>query len=84
MTLNFTIQYTMKSYWIQNVALHLTHFIQQTLFIPAQTTERFTNENWEIIMSEIAPPAIKQIIRKCVDVVSTFFGAVPIPDLLLP
>ncbi|XP_075975338.1 protein takeout-like isoform X2 [Anticarsia gemmatalis] len=50
----------------------------------AQTTERFTNENWEIIMNEIAPPAIKQIIRKCVDVVNSFFGAIPVAELVQP
>ncbi|XP_021192580.2 circadian clock-controlled protein daywake [Helicoverpa armigera] len=48
----------------------------------AQTTQRFTNENWEIIMSEIAPPAIKQIIKKCVDQVNKFFGAIPAAELL--
>lgn len=50
----------------------------------AQTTGRFLNENWEVIMSEIAPPAIKQIIKKCVDVVNTFFAAIPVPELLHP
>ncbi|CAH0682925.1 unnamed protein product [Spodoptera exigua] len=48
----------------------------------AQTTERFTNENWEIIMSEIAPPALKQIIKKCVDQVKKFFGSIPAKELL--
>ncbi|KAJ8723086.1 hypothetical protein PYW08_002998 [Mythimna loreyi] len=48
----------------------------------AQTTERFTNENWEIIMSEIAPPAIKQIIKKCVDQVKKFFGAIPASETI--
>ncbi|XP_022828230.1 protein takeout-like [Spodoptera litura] len=48
----------------------------------AQTTERFTNENWEIIMSEIAPPALKQIIKKCVDQVKKFFAAIPARELL--
>ncbi|XP_035450182.2 circadian clock-controlled protein daywake [Spodoptera frugiperda] len=48
----------------------------------AQTTERFTNENWEIIMSEIAPPALNQIIKKCVDQVQKFFAAIPARELL--
>ncbi|XP_049872593.1 protein takeout-like isoform X1 [Pectinophora gossypiella] len=48
----------------------------------AETTTRFSNENWSLIMDEIAPPAIKGIIKHCVDVVNTFFSAVPAADLL--
>ncbi|CAH0586775.1 unnamed protein product [Chrysodeixis includens] len=48
----------------------------------AQTTEKFANENWEIIIGEIAPPVFKQIIKKCVDQVKLFFGAVPASELL--
>lgn len=48
----------------------------------AETTHRFTNENWEIIMQEIAPPAIKGIIRSCIEVVNKFFGGVPATELL--
>ncbi|XP_026744418.1 protein takeout-like [Trichoplusia ni] len=48
----------------------------------AQTTERFANENWEIIMNEIAGPIFKQIISKCVDQVKLFFDAVPALELL--
>ncbi|KAG6440857.1 hypothetical protein O3G_MSEX001447 [Manduca sexta] len=48
----------------------------------SQTTEKFTNENWEIIMQEIAPPAIKQIIKSCIDVVQKLFGAVPANELI--
>lgn len=54
-----------------------------TFTIPASTTERFTNENWQIIMSEIAPGAIKQIIQSCVDKVQQFFSAIPAKELLL-
>ncbi|CAB3255081.1 unnamed protein product [Arctia plantaginis] len=50
----------------------------------AQTTEKFTNENWELIMNEIAPPAIKQIITKCVEVVNSIFKSAPLTELLLP
>ncbi|KAL0830873.1 hypothetical protein ABMA28_002977 [Loxostege sticticalis] len=50
----------------------------------AETTHRFTNENWEIIMQEIAPPAIKGIIKSCVEVVNSFFDKVPAAELLLP
>lgn len=47
----------------------------------AETTERFTNENWSLIMQEIAPPALKQIIKSCVDEVQKFFSAVPVAEL---
>lgn len=50
----------------------------------AETTHRFTNENWSIIMQEIAPPAIEQIIKSCVDEVRKFFHSVPADQLLLP
>ncbi|XP_028040391.1 protein takeout-like isoform X2 [Bombyx mandarina] len=50
----------------------------------AQTTEKFTNQNWEIIMQEIAPPALNQIISSCVEKVKQLFGAVPATELLRP
>uniref|UniRef100_A0A0K8TU43 Takeout Protein n=1 Tax=Epiphyas postvittana TaxID=65032 RepID=A0A0K8TU43_EPIPO len=50
----------------------------------AETTNRFTNENWSIIMQEIAPPAITEIIRKCIDEVKKLFATVPAEQLLRP
>jgi hypothetical protein len=35
-------------------------------------------------MQEIAPPAIEEIIKRCIGVVNIFFGQVPTADLLLP
>ncbi|XP_014357069.2 circadian clock-controlled protein daywake isoform X1 [Papilio machaon] len=49
----------------------------------ADTTLRFVNENWSIIMSEIAPPAIKEIIRNCVEEVKKLFAGVPASELVL-
>lgn len=48
----------------------------------ADTTNKFANENWNLIMDEIAPPAIKGIINHCVDVVRKFYSLVPASDLL--
>ncbi|XP_072932946.1 protein takeout-like [Epargyreus clarus] len=48
----------------------------------ADTTGKFLNENWNVIIQEIAPPALDQIIRKCVEEVTKFFGAVPADQLL--
>ncbi|KAI8422078.1 hypothetical protein MSG28_009968 [Choristoneura fumiferana] len=50
----------------------------------AETTNRFTNENWSIIMQEIAPPAITEIIRKCIDEVKKLFATIPAEQLLRP
>ncbi|KAJ2951302.1 hypothetical protein O0L34_g5704 [Tuta absoluta] len=47
------------------------------------TTNRFANENWHLIMDEIAPPAIRKIIKHCVDVVKMFYAAVPAEQLVL-
>ncbi|XP_046977794.1 protein takeout-like isoform X1 [Vanessa cardui] len=48
----------------------------------ADTTIRFLNENWEIIMQEIAPPAIDQVIAACVEEVRKLFLAIPADQLL--
>lgn len=48
----------------------------------ADTTNKFANENWDLIMDEIAPPAIKSIIRHCVEVVKKFYSLVPAIELL--
>ena len=50
----------------------------------AETTQRFANDSWEVIMQEIAPPAIDQIIKSCVVEVNKFFGAINAADLLRP
>ncbi|CAH2252410.1 circadian clock-controlled protein daywake-like [Pararge aegeria] len=48
----------------------------------ADTTLKFLNENWSIIMQEIAPPAIDQILHNCVEKVKMLFAAVPAAELL--
>lgn len=52
------------------------------MWATADTTNKFANENWHLIMDEIAPPAIKSIISHCVDVVEKFFSAVPASEVL--
>ncbi|XP_011553780.3 circadian clock-controlled protein daywake-like isoform X1 [Plutella xylostella] len=47
-------------------------------------TSRFVNENWRVIMSEVAPPAINEITRRCVKEVEKLFTAVPSSELLRP
>lgn len=56
----------------------------RTYTITADTTIKFLNENWSIIMQEIAPPAIDQIIDKCIGEVDKFYQAVPAEQLLSP
>ncbi|XP_031766573.1 circadian clock-controlled protein daywake-like [Galleria mellonella] len=94
--LNIIIKYdfdTKDGHWLvtsykDNYSMDRAHFKLNNLFngnkALAETTHRFTNENWEIIMQEIAPPAVKSIIKNCVDVVNTFFQAIPARELLRP
>ncbi|XP_034829046.1 circadian clock-controlled protein daywake-like [Maniola hyperantus] len=49
----------------------------------ADTTLRFLNSNWSIIMQEIAPPAIDQVLFSCVEEVKKLFKGVPADELLL-
>ncbi|XP_068633962.1 circadian clock-controlled protein daywake-like [Battus philenor] len=49
----------------------------------ADTTIKFINESWDIIMQEIAPPAMKEIIARCVKEVQKLFAVVPSTELLL-
>ncbi|CAG9787546.1 unnamed protein product [Diatraea saccharalis] len=93
--LNIVIKYdfdTKDGHWVvtnykDNYKMDHAYFKFSNLFGGnkelADTTHKFTNQNWEIIMQEIAPPAIKGIIRSCVDVVNNFFGSVPATELLL-
>ncbi|VVC96903.1 circadian clock-controlled protein daywake-like [Leptidea sinapis] len=48
----------------------------------AATTLSFLNQSWDVIMQEIAPPAIEQIIDRCVEEVKKLFSAVPATELL--
>ncbi|OWR50088.1 DUF233 protein [Danaus plexippus plexippus] len=48
----------------------------------ADTTLKFLNENWSIIMQEIAPPAMDQVIESCLAEVKKFYSVVP-AELLL-
>ncbi|KAJ0183539.1 hypothetical protein K1T71_001515 [Dendrolimus kikuchii] len=73
-----------------NVVTHYTHRRRSGFYeklklsnnVFSQMTQKFTNENWQIIMNEIAPPIIKQIIKSCVDEVQKFFSAVPAEELI--
>ncbi|XP_050348727.1 protein takeout-like [Nymphalis io] len=48
----------------------------------ADTTIKFFNENWDIIMNEIAPPAMDQVIAACIEEVRKLFQTVPANELL--
>ncbi|CAG5054612.1 unnamed protein product [Parnassius apollo] len=50
----------------------------------AATTLAFINESWEIIMQDISPPSIKNIIKRCVEEAKKLFAAVPAAELMLP
>ncbi|XP_023935667.2 circadian clock-controlled protein daywake [Bicyclus anynana] len=93
--LNIVIKYgykTVDGHWTvtdhkDSYKMDHAHFKFTNLFSGnkelADTTGRFLNENWSIIMQEIAPPAIEQIIAKCVDIIRMLFSVVPADELLL-
>ncbi|XP_013185579.1 circadian clock-controlled protein daywake-like [Amyelois transitella] len=48
----------------------------------SDTTHQFANENWRQLMDDLAPPAIKQIVRTCVKTINKFFANVPIERMV--
>ncbi|CAH0628789.1 unnamed protein product [Chrysodeixis includens] len=48
----------------------------------AETTLRFANENWQQLMDELSPPAIKQIVRTLVKTINKFFSKVTIDQII--
>lgn len=49
----------------------------------ADTTLQFANENWQQLMDELSPPAIKQIVRSVVKAINKFFSKVTIDQIVL-
>ncbi|CAH2084387.1 unnamed protein product [Euphydryas editha] len=92
--LNIVIRYTYKTvdgYWTitdhkDTYKMDNAHFKFTNLFGGnkelADTTIKFLNENSLIIMQEIAPPAIDQIISSCVLEVRKLFKEIPAEELL--
>ncbi|XP_045449931.1 circadian clock-controlled protein daywake-like [Melitaea cinxia] len=92
--LNIVIRYTYKTvdgHWIitdhkDSYKMDHAQFKFTNLFGGnkelADTTLKFLNNNWSIIMEEIAPPAIDQIISSCVLEVRKLFSGVPADELL--
>ncbi|CAH2047681.1 unnamed protein product, partial [Iphiclides podalirius] len=93
--LNIVIKYdyeTKEGHWVvtgykDSYKMERAHFKFTNLFGGnkelADTTHRFVNENWGIIMQEIAPPALEEIIKKCIEEVKKLFAGVPVAELLL-
>ncbi|XP_013175396.1 PREDICTED: circadian clock-controlled protein-like [Papilio xuthus] len=48
----------------------------------AETTLSFANENWRQLMDDLAPPAIKQIVRSVIKAINKFFSKVPISEMV--
>lgn len=48
----------------------------------AETTLAFANENWQQLMDELSPPAIKQIVRTIVKTINKFFSKVTIDQIV--
>ncbi|XP_022121609.2 circadian clock-controlled protein daywake isoform X1 [Pieris rapae] len=92
--LNIVIKYdykTVDGYWTvtgykDSYNMDRAHFKFTNLFNGnkelADTTVKFANQNWRLIMQDIAPPAIEHVVQKCVDEVNKLFKAVSATDLL--
>ncbi|PZC76852.1 circadian clock-controlled protein daywake-like [Helicoverpa zea] len=48
----------------------------------AETTLQFANENWQQLMDELSPPAIKQIVKTVVKTINKFFSKVTIKQII--
>ncbi|XP_028035622.1 circadian clock-controlled protein-like [Bombyx mandarina] len=48
----------------------------------ADTTLQFANENWQQLMDDLAPPAIKQIVKTVVKAINKFFASVTTQQIL--
>ena len=48
----------------------------------AETTLEFANQNWQQLMDELSPSAIKQIVRTVVKALNKFFSIFPIDTLI--
>lgn len=92
--LNIVIKYdfkTVNGYWVltshkDNYKMDKAQFKFTNLFNGNKqledTTIQFLNQNWSIIMQEIAPPAVEQIIEKCIEEVGELYKVVPAEELL--
>ncbi|XP_034825253.1 circadian clock-controlled protein daywake-like [Maniola hyperantus] len=49
----------------------------------AETTLKFANDNWRQLMDDLAPPAIKQIVKAIVKVINKFLSKVTIPRIVI-
>ncbi|XP_023945911.2 circadian clock-controlled protein daywake [Bicyclus anynana] len=49
----------------------------------AETTLEFANKNWSQLMDELAPPAIKQIVKTIVKAINKFLSKVTIPRIII-
>nr|XP_032512142.1 uncharacterized protein LOC116766412 [Danaus plexippus plexippus] len=48
----------------------------------AETTLKFANENWRQLMDDLAPPAIKQIVKTIIKSINKFFSKVTIQQII--
>ncbi|XP_045763198.1 circadian clock-controlled protein daywake-like [Maniola jurtina] len=49
----------------------------------AETTLKFANENWRQLMDDLAPPAVKQIVKTIVKAINKFLSKVTIPRIVI-
>ncbi|XP_037967909.2 circadian clock-controlled protein daywake [Plutella xylostella] len=49
----------------------------------SDATHQFANENWKQIMDDLAPPAVKQIVRTTIRNINKFFAKVTVPQIMI-
>lgn len=83
-----TSQFSSPTLEIKNVLKHKLHVyitlnpLLNTKLFSADMTHKFLNENWSMIMQDIASPAVKEIVKACVEKVKKFYAQVPAAELL--
>lgn len=74
---NYTF-YTTAQYFLHSGTKVLNYY----LFL-ADATHQFANENWKQIMDDLAPPAVKQIVRTTIRNINKFFAKVTVPQIMI-
>lgn len=69
------------SYNIESTSFHFDNLFNGNKQL-SDATHQFANENWRQIMDDVAPPAIKQIVRTVVKAINKFFAKVTIPQII--
>lgn len=69
-------------YTIERTVFHLDNLFNGNKQL-SDATHQFANENWKQLMDELAPPAIKTIVKTAVKAINKFFAHVTIQQIIV-